>query len=100
MRRDLLALGFCAFAGACVGWLDSRPHWDDTGVTVVVLLLLGIVGAALAPRSAWLVPLLLSIWLPVFEMGSRNTGSLFALVPASLGALIGWSIGRTRVALP
>jgi hypothetical protein len=29
-------LAFCA--GLAIAWIDTRPHWDDTGITVGVLL--------------------------------------------------------------
>lgn len=37
--------------GLCIGDVDTRPHWDDAGITAGALFLFGLVFGALRPRS-------------------------------------------------
>jgi hypothetical protein len=54
--RWLLLLLIAVMVGAVIGLVDTRPHWDDTGLTVGMLVLAsGLFGFA-HPRSACLVP--------------------------------------------
>src|SRR5579872_5778671 len=51
--------------GLSIGWMDSRPHWDDTGITAGSLLLsAGLVGF-LASRRPWLLGLAVGLWVPL-----------------------------------
>jgi hypothetical protein len=82
----LLALAI----GVLVGWVDSRPTWDDTGITVSILLLMSIGFGAAQPRFAWLMALALGIWVPIFGiLLTHNSGSLIALAITFFGAFLG-----------
>jgi len=45
--------------GCCIAWMDTRPGWDDTGVTAGALLLGGALAAALGLRW-WVAALLVA----------------------------------------
>ena len=76
--------------GALIAWVDSRPSWDDTGITAGVLLLLSAGFGALRPRFAWLWALALGAWIPLTSIViARNYGSILALVIAFIGAYLG-----------
>lgn len=51
--------------GLAIAWVDSRPHWDDTGITAGCLLLsaglLGLIGL----RRPWLWALGIGVWIPL-----------------------------------
>ena len=86
-------------AGVAIGFVDSRPTWDDTGVTVVSLLLAAGVLAATRPRLWWLAGLL--VGLPVLGFNYLAHGRfdsaiaiVFALAGAGAGAWLGRRIGR------
>jgi hypothetical protein len=51
--------------GLAIGWVDSRPHWDDTGITAGLLFLSAAAVTFLAPRRPWLWGLSVGvgIWL-------------------------------------
>ena len=93
--RLIAGLAIAIVAGIAIGYVDSRPGWDDTGVTAVSLLLSGGVAAFVAGRLPWLVAVAAGIWVPLFERSSLASGGpLAALVFAGIGATIGWLIGR------
>jgi hypothetical protein len=86
-RRDgLLALA-AAVIGLTLGYLDSRPSWDDTGITAALLLLTSAMVAGLSGRRPWLWALLIGIWIPLLEVwGAAGLSSLAAPVISTLGA--------------
>jgi hypothetical protein len=76
--------------GFVLAWVDSRPNWDDTGLTAGAVFLAAAFFAALSPRRPWLWALAVGAWIPLFGIiGSRNTGSLLALAIALGGAFTG-----------
>ncbi|MGC2620973.1 MAG: hypothetical protein WA414_18160 [Acidobacteriaceae bacterium] len=63
----LIALLF----GLAIAWMDARPHWDDTGVTVGCLVLsAGLMGLA-GPRRPWLWALAIGVWVPLHLVLAR-----------------------------
>jgi hypothetical protein len=54
--------------GLAIAWMDSRPHWDDTGITVGSLLLSAMVLGAIAPRRVWVWGLAVGMWVPLYLM--------------------------------
>jgi len=90
-RRDgLLALAAGAI-GLTLGYLDSRPSWDDTGITAALLLFSSAMAAGLSGRRPWLWALLTGIWIPIFEVwGGAGVASLLALLVSTVGALVGY----------
>ena len=93
-----LLLG-CAL-GLGIGWVDTRPTWDDTGITVVAVLgASGLIGW-LAPGRPWLAALAVGAGVPALNIAiSGNSESLVALVPAFLGAYAG-NFGRRALLRP
>jgi hypothetical protein len=79
-----IALGFL------IAWVDSRPSWDDTGVTAGVVFLTAAIFGALRPSRAPLWALAVGIWIPLFGIiVHKNFGSLLALAVAVCGAYAG-----------
>lgn len=76
--------------GAMIGWMDSRPNWDDTGVTVFLVLGVSALFGFLNPKRPWMWALSVGIWIPIWNVLLNNTyGSSFALVFAFIGAYVG-----------
>ncbi len=97
--RDALLVAVAVGIGVVVGYFDSQPSWDDTGITVALLLLTSAMVAGLSGRRPWLWALLIGIWPPLFEItGPAGLGSLTALLVASIGAVAGYA--AVRVAEP
>ena len=85
--------------GLVIGYVDSRPTWDDTAITVSLILLASAIVAGLSGRRPWLWALLVGGWVPVIEIwGSSGPASLVALLAAGVGAAAGYAL--VRVAEP
>ncbi len=85
-----LALG----AGLFIAWMDTRPGWDDTGLTAgAVLLAAGLAG--LAGVRPWLAALLVAGPMVVAEV-TGNRGVLVAAVIAAVAAYAGAGLRRLR----
>jgi hypothetical protein len=94
VRDGLVGLVVVAI-GLALGYLDSRPSWDDTGITAALLLLTSAMSAGLSGRRPWLWALLTGIWIPVFELGGTGgLASLAALAVSALGAVGGYLLVR------
>lgn len=82
--------------GLFIGWVDTRPTWDDAGITAAAILLVtGVLGAAM-PSRAWVWALTvggLVLLLDIVLAGSYGAG--LALVIAFMGAYVGALIRRT-----
>lgn len=97
LQRLVLLCGVAG--GIALAFIDSRPSWDDTGVTAGALLVVAFLLGALEPRRPWAAALAVGIWIPLLGIaGSRNYGSLLALAVAFAGAYAG-SLLR-RIILP
>jgi len=66
-RRSLDAgvLAVALALGLAIGWVDSRPHWDDTGITAGLLFLSAAAVTFLVPRRPWLCGIAIGagVWL-------------------------------------
>lgn len=100
MRRLLLPLQLiiASSLGILIAWVDSRPTWDDTGITAGVILLVTAVFGALDPAHAWVWALAVGAWVPLIGIFQHNHyGSLIALAIAVLGAF-GGALARRLLA--
>jgi hypothetical protein len=78
--------------GMGIGYVDSRPGWDDSGITAMTLLLGGTALAFRRPSLWWLWALLVGFGTPALNLATGGgVGSIaavaFALIGAGLGAL-------------
>jgi hypothetical protein len=93
--RVIASLALAAVSGFGIGWMDSRPGFDATGVTVASLLIAGAVAALVEGSGSFgralVLIALVGGWIPIFESGSLPA-SAAALVFAAIGAFAGaWS---------
>jgi hypothetical protein len=76
--------------GIIIGWIDSRPHWDDTGITVGLVVISTFIIGFISPRRPWIWAISVGIWIPVWNIFLHNNyGSLIALVIAFIGSYSG-----------
>jgi hypothetical protein len=93
--RTLTATAVSAIGGLAIAYMDSRPGYDDTGVTAVLLISVAAVAAAIGGTRPWLWAILVGAWTPIIEISSGgSTGSLLAMVFAGLGASVGFLARR------
>ena len=87
-------LGIAVLLGLLIAWVDSRPTWDDTGISAAaVFFVAALLGLAL-PERAWLWALAVGIWIPAYGIIVHgNYGAVLALVVAFVGAYAG-ALGR------
>ena len=77
--------------GLGIAWIDSRPGWDDAGITAAMIFTVAAVTGFLVARMPWLFALAVGIWVPLFSiLFSMNFGGLLALVPGFAGAYAGY----------
>jgi len=94
LRDGILIVGATA-VGIVIGYVDSQPTWDDTGITLSLLLLTSAMVAGLSGRWPLLWGLLIGAWIPILEFGgTAGPASLTGLGVAILGALAGWALVR------
>jgi hypothetical protein len=95
MIKERTALALAVLSGVAIAFIDTRPHWDDTGISVMMILIASFICGILSPRRPWLMALSVGIWIPLFNiLNSRNIGSLLALLPAFVGAYAGYFAKR------
>jgi hypothetical protein len=97
MRNDRLALlALAAAMGLAIAWVDSRPNWDDTGITAGALLLTSAVFGAASPRSPWQWALAIGLWIPAMGiLRQGNFSTLLVLVFTFAGAYLGALLRKT-----
>ncbi len=82
-------------AGLAIAFVDSRPTWDDTAITVGALLICGGIVGLLVKQRPWLYALALGLWLPLWEgITSHNFTILITLVFPFVGVYAGWALGK------
>jgi hypothetical protein len=86
MMRKLLFL-IAVVLGLAIAYVDSRPTWDDSGVTAAAILAAcGLLGL-LSPPKPWLWALSVGGWIPLAAVFfSHNYGGFLALLFAFAGA--------------
>jgi hypothetical protein len=98
VQKILLALA--VLTGLFIAIVDSRPTWDDTGITAGVMLLSSGLLTMLGYRRPWLIALAIGLWTPLYETYlSRNFRlpgeilfPLFVLLIPTIGAYAGWAV--------
>ncbi len=97
MQKILLAMA--VLTGLFIAYVDSRPTWDDTGITVGMMLLSSGLLTLLGYRKPWLSALAIGLWTPLYETYLSHHFSLpgvillplFVLLITFVGAYAGWA---------
>ena len=87
------AIGF--LVGLSIGYIDSRPTWDDAGITAGAVFLAAAVLAAARPRVFWLTGL--AVGIPVLGMNvvlHSSYGSAIAIGISLVGSVVGYVAGK------
>jgi hypothetical protein len=87
--------------GMMIGYIDSSPHWDDTGVTVAMILIASSVLGFVMPQYAWVWALSVGIWIPIWNIIlNNNYSSIISIVIAFAGAYVGVLIYKLFFSTP
>jgi hypothetical protein len=98
VQKILLALAI--LTGLFIAFVDSRPTWDDTGITAGAMLLSSGLFTLLGYRRPWLIALAIGVWTPLYETylshNFRFPGvilfPLVVLLIPTVGAYAGWAV--------
>jgi hypothetical protein len=94
-RRDRWLVAAALAAGLAIAFIDSRPTWDDTAITVGALFTVSAALSAVASRRPWLWGLLVGMWIPIFEIRpGLPAAPLAALAFAIVGSVLGWVVAQ------
>ena len=95
--RNWALLALAVGCSVAIAYVDSRPTWDDTGVTAAAVLgVCGLLGLA-APRRAWIWALVVGGGIPIAAvLAGHGLSSVLAVLFALAGAYAGVA---TRVAI-
>jgi hypothetical protein len=80
---NALALASAVALGLAIAYVDSRPHWDDAGITAFALLGAALVIALCVPRRPWLWALGVGVWIPlhtIVRTGRPGAAIMFVLL--------------------
>ena len=91
----MIMLAAAGASGLFIAWIDSRPTWDDTGVTVGLVLTVSAVFGFISHRRPWVWGLVVGVWVPILGLLlSANPASFLALVVAFAGAYAGAGVRK------
>jgi hypothetical protein len=63
--RGRLMIAAAVALGLAIAYLDSRPGWDDAGVTAFALLLFAGAFGVIVLYRPWVWTLAIGIWIPL-----------------------------------
>jgi len=91
LTNKFLLLFIVAIAlGMMIGFTDSRPHWDDTGITVGMILVSTACLGFVMPERAWVWAISVGLWVPVWNiLLNHNYSSIFSIGIAFVGTYLG-----------
>ena len=86
MKKSFLLWCLLAtLSGIAIAWNDSRPAWDDAGISAFLIF----------SQKPWIIALVAGIWIPLFSfVSTHNYGGLLALIPGFIGAYAGFLIRK------
>ena len=90
-----LLLAFALAIGITIGYFDSRPNWDDAGITAGAIFLSAMLFSVFNSKRAWVWALAIGVWVPLLNIYyTGNYGSLIALIVSFAGAYSGFFVGK------
>jgi hypothetical protein len=104
MRTDYKFTTFLllsAITGLILAWIDSRPGWDDSGITTGLVVLTAALFGFLHPERPWIWALAIGIWIPVHAVFATGDFKMFFVtIFAFIGAYLGSSVKNNKPADP
>jgi len=88
-RSFWIQLAIALAVGAAITWIDTRPTWDDAGITAGMILIATATLGFANPARAWLFALAVAVWIPAFGLLHGNHTAVMALGVGFVGAYAG-----------
>ncbi len=96
MQKALLVVA--VIAGLLIAYVDSRPNWDDAGITVSSLVLSAAIIGLFVRRKPWLFGFAVGIWIPIFQIyRAGDFRLLVVLVFPMIGVHAGWALRKAML---
>ena len=92
--RHRVLLVLASFAGVAVAYVDSRPTWDDTGVTAGAMFLFAAVLGLLGPQRPWLWALTVGAGVPAYAVLRKPAVGTLMLLAVLVFPFAGAYLGR------
>jgi hypothetical protein len=93
--KEVLVLAAALAVGLAIAYVDSRPAWDDAGISAVALLASGGLIGLLIRRRPWLYALALGVWIPLWGAVEHGNFGLALVLPIPFaGVYLGWWLRR------
>jgi hypothetical protein len=98
--RNRVVVTLACLAGLLIAYVDSRPAWDDAGVTAFAMLLVAGVCGMVAPRRPWRWALAVGIWIPLYAIVRHPSAGALAMAVVLIfpltGAYVGMALRRLQ----
>jgi hypothetical protein len=79
--------------GLLIAWVDSRPGWDDAGITILALTLSAAIIGLFVRRRAWMYGLAVGLWIPLRGiLVAHDFLLLVVLLFPMAGVHAGWAL--------
>lgn len=76
--------------GLIIGWIDTRPNWDDTGITVGLIFITSFLLGLITKRNVWLIAIIIGLCITSINfILNSNLQTAISFVIAFLGAYLG-----------
>ena len=92
---SLMLLAAALAGGLFIAWIDSRPSWDDTGITAGLILSFAAMLGTASPRRPWVWALAVGGWTSLAGLLLKgDAATLLALAAGMAGAYAGAGIRK------
>ncbi len=86
-EKLFITIIFACMIGFILAKIDTSKHWDDTGITVALVLISSFILGIIQPTFAWASAIIIGGFIFSFKvLESRNYGSAAAILFAFIGA--------------
>lgn len=88
--KFIVLLIITVILGVLIAWVDSRPNWDNTGITAGMIIIVSGVISFFYPSRPIIWALAVSGWIPIYGIiKSADFSMLLVLLFGFIGAFIG-----------
>ena len=98
MKQKILLIS-SLILGLLIAYIDSRPTWDDTGITVLALLVGGGIIGLLVRKHPWLFAFAFGLWIPLYGIIFRHDFSMSVVLFFPFVWIISWLFIQRSIAL-
>ena len=92
LHRCLLATA--SLVGVAIAYVDTRPTWDDAGITAGAMMLVAAALGFLGPLRPWKWALAVGIWIPSYAFVRAPAHGSVAMLLILIFPFVGAYLGR------